>query len=1188
MRIFVGMVAAVVLAAVVGVPAVSAEALSPWWAVASGSQPTNLVTGEPGRIVVTAENRGDASTSGEVTIVDALPAGLEATGIEGVAGPFPGHSGNRGPVICELQTLTCTFSGSLQPYEEIEVDISVSVGGGASSGEQNTATVSGGGAAGEGGSVSASHAIEVDGSEKFGVEEFQLIPENVSGSLDTEAGSHPFQLTSVVTLNTKTPEPNGDPRPVALAQDIVSELPAGLIANPTGLAQCSEVQFDRRLEAEGHTTNGCPAQSAVGVATVTFNVPEVLGFSTVTAPIFNMTPYPGEPARFGIDVLGQLPVFLGTSIRSGGDYGVTLAANNITEEALLLSMKLTFWGTPGNPSHDGQRGWECLEGFGTCTPSAEATPPPFLSLPASCGGPLTSTVVGASWAQSLPRELEPLASYALPALDGCNDLAFKPQINVSPDQAEASRPTGLNVDVHVPQTGASMAEPSPTHESTVTSAVRDISVALPAGVAIDPAAAGGLAACSEGLVGFTGFGAPPATLAAERPNFPGGSGSTGSSSTRTATFTPTLPGSFGSSEPLQPGVNFCADASKIGEAVIKTPILPSPIAGAVYLATQNANPFGSLLALYVVAENYAAGTVVKLAGEVTLNQETGQVTVTFADTPQLPLQEIELDLFAGERALLSTPALCGTYTTNATFTPWSTLPGGTPSSEPVNSSASFAITSGPNGGVGGSPCPSSPLPFAPSLAAGTPDNSAGSFTPLQATISRADGQQALRGFQLHLPPGLEGLLATVPLCPEAQANAGACGQASQIGETTVSAGLGGEPYTLTGGKMYLTEGYEGAPFGLAIITPVKAGPLDLENAPENHPACDCLVIRAKIEVDPQTAQLTIATGMGTGGIGASGIPNIVDGIPLQIKDLNITIDRQGFIFNPTSCAHLPLTSTISGNEGTSANVSSPFQVANCRNLKFTPKLTANTSANGEFQGHGASLHIVITTATSSSATTALSSSSSASKSISTSSSIATTQANMRSVKLDLPQRLPARLETIQRACPEKTFDQNPAGCPKASVVGQASVQTPILSTTMTGPAYLVSKNGTGVTHHGESKTEKEEAAFPNIVLVLQGEGVRINLTGGLFVSEKNITSVTFRTIPDVPIRRLDLTLPEATSSILAASSGLCTKRPLSMTTAIVAQDGARLKPTVKVAVSGCKHKKPKKRRHAKQRHGKKK
>jgi hypothetical protein len=190
------------------------------------------------------------------------------------------------------------------------------------------------------------------------------------------------------------------------------------------------------------------------------------------------------------------------------------------------------------------------------------------------------------------------------------------------------------------------------------------------------------------------------------------------------------------------------------------------------------------------------------------------------------------------------------------------------------------------------------------------------------------------------------------------------------------------------------------------------------------------------------------------------------------------------------------------------------------------------------------------------------------------------------LKLDLPQRLPARLVTIQKACPESTFDANPAACPKASVVGSASVQTPILAGTMAGPAYLVAKSGSGTSHPGESKIEKEEAAFPNLVLVLQGQGVRIDLTGGLFVNEKNITSVVFRAIPDVPIRRLDLILPESKTSILAASAGLCTKKPLRMSTAIVAQNGARLKPTVKVAVSGCK--KPEKKRHAKKRNAKQK
>jgi hypothetical protein len=1156
MRVFVGMIAAVVLAAVAGVPAASAEALSPWWAVASGSQPTNLITGETGRIVVTAENRGDASTSGAVTIVDALPAGLRATGIAGVAGRTNGDSGL---VSCVLATLTCTFGAVettnakgekvpeiLQPYEEIEVDISVEVQAGGTESLQDTATVSGGGAAT---AVSAGHAIEVDGSEKFGVEGFQLIAENVGGSVDTEAGSHPFQLTSVVTLNTQTPEPNGLPRTVALPRDIVSELPAGLIADPTGLAQCGEEQFARKLAIGAHEVDACPANTAVGVATVTFDGSSRVGFDTVTAPIFNIEPPLGEPARFGVDALGQLSVFLETSIRSGGDYGVRLAVNNVTEEALLLSMKLTFWGVPGSPAHDSQRGWECLEGFGTCAPAADTTPPPFLSLPTSCGEPLTSTVVGDSWVRRPPVELEPLASYALPALSGCNRLSFEPEIEVSPQARQTSSPSGFDVDVHIPQTGAAPAgEPSPNPESTVTSTVRGISVALPAGVAIDPAAAGGLAACSEGLVGFTGFGAPPAPPGGS--GSPGSPGSTGSSGTRAATFTPALPGSFGSSEPLQPGVNFCPDASKIGEAVIRTPLLPSPITGGVYLAAQNANPFGSLLALYIVAEDYAAGTVVKLAGEVSLNPSTGQVTVTFEGTPQLPLEEIELDFFAGERALLATPALCGTYTTDATFTPWS---GG----EPVHSLASFAIASGSNGGVGGSPCPSSPLPFAPSLAAGTPDDSAGSFTPLTATIARGDGQQALRGFQLHLPPGLEGMLSNVPLCQEAQANAGACGQASQIGETTVSAGVGANPYTLGGGKVYLTEGYEGAPFGLAIVTPVKAGPLDLENAPENHPACDCLVIRAKIEVNPQTAQLTIATGtganVGTGGIGAGEIPNIIDGIPLQIKDLNITINRSGFIFNPTSCTHLPLTSTISGNEGANVNVSSSFQVANCRNLKFTPKLTASAEGHAEALkgGTGASLNVRIASKDGPGAG-------------------ADEEANIKRVDLTLPKLLPARLQpTLQNACTKAQFAKDPAGCPPDSFVGTATAVTPMLDVPLRGPAIFVSRGG---------------AALPDLDLVLQGQGVEILLTGHTEV-KGDVTYARFETFPDAPISSFALSLPEGPHSALA--SGLPTNKhslcgqSLQMPTTIEGQNGAVVKRTTKVVIEGCPQHKTKKAKHRK-------
>ena len=493
-------------------------------------------------------------------------------------------------------------------------------------------------------------------------------------------------------------------------------------------------------------------------------------------------------------------------------------------------------------------------------------------MPSACAGPLQSTVEGDSWVQELeaPGKLYPLASATLPALDGCDGLPFHPEIDVAPDARQASSPSGFDIDVHVPQSAGL------NPEGLAESSVRDITLALPEGVALNPAVADGLEVCSEGLVGFTGFGEldPVGEPGVEIP-----------------TFTPKLPGSLaalvaGDSEPLRPGVNFCPDASKIGTVKLTTPLLAGPLDGGVYLATpQNfpgmpsENPLRSLVAVYVVAEEAESGVLVKLPGEMTLDPRTGQITATFQNTPQLPFEDIELDFFAGARAPLTTPARCGLYTTTATLQPWS-------GEAPVSASSDFEITSGvggSNSGPGGSPssCPGATLPFAPSMTAGTTSIDAGSFTPLTATISRADGQQAIRSVQLRLPPGLSGMLAGVKLCPEAEANAGSCGPESEVGETTVSLGLGGDPLTVTGGRVYLTESYDGAPFGFSIAVPARVGPFDLR---EGRP----IVIRARLEIDPATAALTITTGQ---------IPHIIEGFPLQIKDLNITLDRAGGDFD---------------------------------------------------------------------------------------------------------------------------------------------------------------------------------------------------------------------------------------------------------------------------------------------------
>ena len=500
---------------------------------------------------------------------------------------------------------------------------------------------------------------------------------------------------------------------------------------------------------------------------------------------------------------------------------------------------------------------------------------------------------------------------------------------VHSDSSASSTSTGLSVDVHNPE------EESLNAQGLGEADPRDITVTLPEGVAVNPSGGNGLDACSEGLVGFTGFQELEGT--------------------HTATFTSRLPGSVaaiaaGETSPLDPGVNFCSDASKIGTAEIKTPLLADPVKGAVYLASQNSNPFGSLIAMYIVAEDPISGVLVKLAGEVALNPSSGQLTSTFLNSPQAPFEDAIFEFFGGERAPLATPAHCGSYTTTAAFTPWSAQPG----EGPRPASSTFQITQGPDG----SACPGSTLPFSPSLTGGMLNINAGSFSSLTSTFGREDGNQNLQAIQIHMPPGIAGVLTGIPLCPEANANEGTCPASSLIGETTVSAGVGSDPVTVQGGKVYLTEKYEGAPFGLSVVNPVKAGPFDLEHDTANgaqQPACDCIVVRARIEINPFTAALTVTTPSS----GPHSIPHIIDGIPVQIKHVNVLVNRPNFTFNSTNCAPTSFTASITSSEGTTIPLAAPFQVTNCALLAFTPKITMSTNGKTS-KTNGASLTIKVT------------------------------------------------------------------------------------------------------------------------------------------------------------------------------------------------------------------------------------
>jgi hypothetical protein len=1102
--------------------AVAGEGLSPWWGVSVGSRPTVLPPGGSGELVVWAQNRGDAATSGKVTITDVLPEKISVVGVKASAGS-PGEL-DAGPVACRskeatVTTVTCTFgeyenakkevvAESLPPFEQIQVRISVNVLSGASAEEASVASVSGGGAAR---TVSASRDLTLGESENFGFEDFQLVPENANGTLDTQAGSHPFQLTNVISLNQQPVDEKGRPVSAGLAKNIVDELPVGMFGNPTPFAQCTDLQFGKQpqVSASEQVVNECPADSAVGVATVGFTDPGLPTTNlTSTVPIFNVTPLAGEPARFGFKVLGIVSVFLDTSVQTGGNYAVNVGSYNITQIASLLNVRLTFWGVPGDKRHDAQRGWECLYKYGTCPPSTATVPPPFLVMPTSCAQPYASSLHGESWGYSGHPSETAQATYTLSKLiDGCNHLPFEPSISVVPDVPDASTSTGLTVGVHIPQ------EAALNPESLAESTLKDTTVVLPEGVTLNPAGADGLQACAESQIGFTGIeaGGPQRDL-----------------------FTPGFP------EP------FCPNASKVGTVTIRTPLLAHAIEGAVYLATQDQNPFGSLVAMYLVAQDPVSGTLIKVAGEVKPDPNSGQILSTFKNTPELPFEDLELHFFGGERAPLATPSRCGSYRTAATFVPWS-------ENQPATPSSTFNITSGPSG----APCPGAGLPFHPSLTAGTTSIQAGGFSPFTMTMSREDGQQNLQAISLHMPPGLSGLLAGVELCQEPQADQGLCGPNSQIGETTVSVGLGGDPFSVKGGRVYITGPYRGAPFGLSIVNPAKAGPFDLENTPASHPACDCIVVRAKIEVDPITAQLTVTSD----NEGPYKIPTIIEGIPLEIKHVNVTINRSGFTFNPTDCNPMQITGSLDSTEGATSALSVPLQVTNCATLAFKPQFSLSTNGKTS-RVNGASLHVKLAYPKAPFGS----------------------QANIAKVKVDLPKQLPSRLTTLQKACPDSTFSSNPAACPPESRIGEAKATTPLIPVPLSGPVYFVSHAG---------------LKFPELVIVLSGYGVTVQLHAETFISKAGITSSTFRTIPDVPVGTFELNLPQGKFSALAAPGNLCNltrtitqrkkvtvnlhghKRTLTRTvhktlpaglvmpTSFVAQNGATIKQNTKIAVTGC-------------------
>ena len=1088
------------------------------WTVRGVAVPSNFSSGNTAvcererkcdRYQLLVMNAGDEASSGPITLTDKLPPGITTLETPGSGGGTEEQEEKRW--ACTEgegnSMVTCTFegpvaAGKFAPFLTIVVSAPTATMEKEAletrAPLKNEVTVEGGGAAA---SASTSQETSV-GSQplSFGVTEFELAPDGVGGAPALQAGGHPWELTASFGVPSVVSPPGnlsegvgGAFTPVRNVKSALVELPAGFFGDPQATAHCTETEL---------RDESCPPGSRVGVYALAgdifsddeFLFTEAAESGPCCSAVYNMVPEAGYPAEFGF-TFARLPVYMYASVvHTATGYRLRVAAPGIPPEAEATNAAITFFGEPG-----------ALNGTG----SEEA----FLTSPDDCAaGALPSTIELESWGE--PGHPISRQATAYSQITGCNQLQsqFHPKLELAPSSAaehgtsQADEPSGYTASLEVPQTSkvSELATPE----------LREATVTLPQGVSVSPSAAQGLVGCqAEGPEGIN--------IGSDKIG-PGGRDEGDPEATELGAGH-----AGGNGSPYDDGLyhtarGHCPGASTLGTVEVFTPLLPTrcggenqsacrpgespaPLQGHVYLAqpkcggagqpecTEASATNGELFGLYIEAEG--SGVILKLPGTVAASPQTGQLTGTFKENPQLPFSDLKLRFHGGPRAPLANPQSCGSFATTSILSSWA-------GQEVSEASPAFSVDWDGKGGG----CPAS-LPFGPGFTAGTTRPTAGTFTPFTLTLSRQDREQDLSGLSVTLPPGLLGKIAGVPLCGEAQANAGTCGSESQIGTTSVTAGSGEDPLYVPGGRVYLTTGYKGQPFGLSIVVPAVAGPFNLGN----------VVVRSAIHIDPNTAQVTVISDP---------LPQSKDGVPFRLRTVNVEINRAGgFTFNPTDCAQQPITATITGAQGATAAVSSPFAVTGCASLPFKPSFTASTQAKTS-KTDGASLVVKVTQKPG--------------------------EANIHKVDLQLPLALPSRLTTLQKACTEAQFNANPAGCPEGSVIGVATAHTPVLNAPLTGPAILVSHGG---------------AAFPDVEFLLQGEGVEIVLDGKTDI-KKGITYSMFETVPDAPISSFETILPEGPHSVLAAYGSLCSQT-LVMPTTIAGQNGAQVTQSTSVAVTGC-------------------
>ena len=1100
-----------VLAALAATPAGAAEA-EPALSLTSLATPTAFAPGDSEHehtYDLRLANLGGKATDGsDITVTDTLPAGLTVEGVSmELHSTKPGGKFDYAPEACtseaagESQKVTCTISealfesnepATLWPGEERRILIHVGVPASMPEGQTlvNAVEAEGGG--------SAPAAIEAgnETAHKAGGE-FQSAPAGLSffhagaigpdGREDGEAGSHPYEFVVGFAANTKLPPPGAEADFVPAGgdlRDIRATLPAGFIGNPTATERCGAQEFSAQrsinLVVPGGGTgfyiaNDCPESSAVGFALVQ----EIEGEAgLIPVPVYNLVPPPGMPAQLGMQILG-FPFYLNTEVKPSGGYRVVAGPTNLSQAKRLVAATVVLWGDPAEKSHDRLRG-SCLNEvaelfpLSRCEAGFKGEAKPFLRLPTSCRSPLEIAIDVDTWSA-----VSFGATDSHPAPGGCEALGFSPSLEARPSTEVADSPSGFHVDLRLPQ------DEDPTHLGTAD--LRKAVVTLPDGLVLNPSAANGLGSCSEAQIGYLG--------------------------------------KAGAEERFSDEPAHCPPDAQVGEVTVHTPLLDHPLEGSVYIATPHANPFGGLAAIYLAVEDPQTGIVVKLAGDVHLDPDTGRITTTFAENPQLPFSEFELDFFGGPAAALRTPPVCGSYASTSEMTPWS-APDSGPPARPADS---YEIARSPGGGS----CPRSigDLPNAPEIHARTLTPVAAATSPMVIDLSRPDDSQEFSTVRIEPPPGLLARLAGIPYCPDAALAAAAaksgheeqahpsCPEDSRVGGVQVAAGAGPAPYW-TKATAYLTGPYKGAPLSMAIIAPATAGPYDLGT----------VVVRTALYVDPVSARITAVSDP---------IPHILEGVPLDVREAIVRLDHPGWALNPTSCDRFSFDGQLISTLGRGAELHSPFQVGECGRLGFKPRLALRLRGKTKRTGFPA-LHAVYRPRPG--------------------------QANLKRMVLRFPRSEFIEQGHFRTICTRVQFAAG-AGfgsqCPEGSVYGHIRAYTPLLAEPLQGPVFLRSS----------------EHNLPDAVFALHGQidvevSVRIDsVKGGLRASIEGA--------PDAPISRAVIDMRGGQKGLFVNSRNICAHR-YRANLKLDAQNGKAFdaRPPMRAK---CGHKKHRKR-HGRHRH----